>query len=110
MSKKEEIAKVVDEIVKYNAQIIRCMELMVEKGDKIYEGLDLEESLAFLKEHPKTWFEARQKLDLIKDEIIDGCTDDDLCVNDLIRDRDNSKNTAKSAQDVCKSLYGYYYE
>lgn len=110
MGKKEELISLVDEIVKNYCQIIRCMQLMVEKGDKVYEGLDVVETITIFKKDAERWFESRKKLDVIEDEIIDNWDDEELLIDDLIKDRDNTKNTAKLAQDVCKSLYGCYYE
>lgn len=109
MSKKEEITALVDEIIKYYCQLVSCMRLMVEKGDSNYDGMDIEEPLAIFEKRAEGWIAARKKLDLIEDGIIDNCSEEYLCVSELIRDRDNVKKSAKLSQDICKSLYGCYY-
>ena len=85
MSKKEELIILVDEIIKNYCQNIRCMQLMIEKGDSIYEGLDVEEAVAIFKKNAEGWLALRRKLDVIKNVTINSCTDEELGISDLIR-------------------------
>lgn len=86
------------------------MQLMVEKGDAVYDELNVEEALLIFKEHTEGWLAVRKKLYLIKDETINSCTDEYLGADDLISNRDEIKNVAKMAQEICQSRYGCYYE
>lgn len=110
MNKKNEVVAVLDEIVKYYIQSIRCMQLMVEKGDANYGGVDVEETINAFTKNAKKWHEHLEKLRLIKNDVFDNCSDETVGLDILIEERNNIKKNAEAAQDVCKKLYGCYYE